>query len=156
MTSDLVRRPHHDAPYSDQGVAVVGRALFLGTTTGLASGALGFQAAAVVDGTESGYAVLAGAIGAVLGLVVGGGLAPVVLWLAKRRPRSGDRAGVAIVGALAAAGPWLGLLSVPVTGAFVVGVGVSVAVGSGAAWWALPWVMRPVRGDHRAFPGTES
>lgn len=154
MTSDRVHRRHHDSPDSDLRVAVVGRALFLGTMTGLASGAAGGCAAEVGAGELYGAGFFAGIVGALVGFVAGALLAPAMLRLARRGAHPAERPAAAALGVLVAAGMWLAVTG----GAWVVHAGtvVSMIVAGAATWWALPWVLRPVRGDYRAYPGTES
>ncbi len=153
MTSDRAARRHSDSPESDLRVAVVGRALFLGTMTGIASGAIGGSAAELGAGELYGAGVFAGIVGAVVGFVAGSLLAPVMLRLARRRPHAAERPAAAALGVLVAGGMWFGVSSGP----WVLHAGtiVSMAVAGAMSWWALPWVLRPVRGDHRAMPGTE-
>lgn len=154
MTRDRVLRRHHDSPDSDLRVAVVGRAMFLGTMTGLASGAAGGCAAEVGAGELYGAGLVAGIVGAAVGVVVGALLAPAMLRLAWRRAHPAERPAAAALGVAVAAGMWLAVSG----GAWVLHAGTVVAmvVAGAVTWWALPWVLRPVRGDYRAYPGTES
>jgi hypothetical protein len=154
MTSDRAARRHPDSPDSDLRVAVVGRALFLGTMTGIASGAVGGSAAELGAGELYGAGVFAGIVGAVAGFVAGALLAPVMVCLARRRPSAAERPAVAALGVLLAVGMWLGVSG----GSWVLHAGtvVSMAVAGAMSGWALPWVLRPVRGDHRVMPGTQT
>ena len=113
------QRRHPDSPDSDLRVAVVGRALFLGTMTGLVAAFLGGVAAEPGAAAALSVAAIVGMVGALIGFAAGALLAPVMVRLGRRRPHGAERPAVAALGVL---------------------------VG----------VLRPMRGDHRAMPGTET
>lgn len=148
------QRRHPDSPDSDLRVAVVGRALFLGTTTGLAAAFLGGVAAEPGAAAALSVAAIVGMVGALVGFAAGALVAPVMVRLGRRRPHGAERPAVAALGVLVGGGMWLGVSG----GSWVLHAGtvVSMVVAGVMSWWALPWVLRPMRGDHRAMPGTET
>jgi hypothetical protein len=156
MSGDrIVRTPgRYGAKETSAGFRVFGRAVLLGAGAGFVTGAVAGEAMTLGTQYAGAGLLFGGAVGIMLGTVLGACVGPLMARRAaatEGRPRRTDRILVAAGACGAALAACLSMVEWETTRA-VVAAAVAMGVAGTAVLWGLGWVMAPARPARVAAP----